>query len=50
MEKKLQLEILDDEGNVKVTHHFFYNIKDGNTLRLTINNNVYIMDKDGKIV
>lgn len=47
--KKLQLEILDAEGNVTVTHHFFYDVEDDNTLRLTMTDNTYHMDKDGMI-
>ena len=52
--KKLKLEILDEKGNVIVTHHFYYNeyykVDDSNTLRLTITNNVYLLDKNGKIL
>ena len=47
--KKLQLQILDPTGEVVVTHHFYYNAGEGNKLRLTITDNTYIMDKDGKI-
>jgi len=50
MRKKLQLEILDPVGNTAVTHHFFYVAGEGNRLRLTITDNVYLMDKDGKLV
>jgi hypothetical protein len=50
MRKKLQLEILDPVGNVATTHHFFYVAGQGNRLRLTITDNTYIMDKDGKLV
>ena len=45
---KLQLQILDAEGNVKVTHHFFFDVNDDSSLRLTITDNVYVLDKDGK--
>lgn len=50
MKKKLKLEILDPVGNTATTHHFFYNAGEGNRLRLTITDNQYIMDKDGKLV
>jgi len=49
-QKKLQLQILDPTGEVAVTHHFYYNAGEGNRLRLTITDNTYIMDKDGKLV
>ena len=49
-QKKLQLQILDPIGEVTVTHHFYYNAGEGNRLRLTINDNTYIMDKDGKLI
>jgi hypothetical protein len=48
--KKLKLEILDSDGSVKVTHHFFYNVNDDNTLRLTMSDGIYDMDKNGKII
>jgi len=51
--KKLKLEILDKEGNVIVTHHIFYNehykVDDNNSLRLTITDNVYLLDINGTI-
>jgi len=50
MKKKLQLEILDPVGNIVVTHHFFYEAGQNNRLRLTITDNEYILDKDGKLV
>jgi hypothetical protein len=49
-EKKLKLEVLDPTGAIVVTHHFFYKAGHGNRLRLTITDNQYIMDKDGKLV
>ena len=48
--KKLKLEILDSKRNVVTTHHFFYEAGQNNRLRLTITDNEYIMDKDGKLV
>ena len=48
--KKLKLEVLDPTGEVVKTHHFFYEAGEGNKLRLSITDNVYIMDKDGKLV
>jgi len=48
--KKLKLEILDKEGKTTVTHHFFYEVNDDNTLRLTISDGIYDMDKNGKII
>ena len=52
--KKLQLEILDKDGNVIMTHHFFYNqyyeISDENTLRLSVTDNTYMLDKNGKLL
>ena len=50
MKKKLKLEVLDPVGNTAVTHHFFYEAGEGNRLRLTITDNEYILDKDGKLV
>lgn len=49
-EKKLQLQILDPTGEVVTTHHFYYNAGEGSRLRLTITDNTYIMNKDGKLV
>lgn len=49
-EKKLQLQILDPTGEVVVTHHFHYNAGEGNRLRLTITDNTYIMNSNGKLV
>lgn len=48
--KKLELEILDSKRNVVVSHNFCYEANHGNRLRLTINDNVYIMDCNGKFV
>jgi hypothetical protein len=48
--KKLELEILDPTGNVAVTHHIFYEAGQANRLRLTITDNVYVMDNCGKLV
>jgi hypothetical protein len=48
--KRLRLQILDINGNVTVTHHFNYDAEDENRLRLTICDNTYIMDKNGKLV
>ena len=47
--KKLKLEVLDPTGEVAKTHHFYYEAGEGNRLRLSITDNVYIMDKDGKV-
>ena len=50
--KKLKLEILDPKGKTIRTHHFFYEVSGGkgSRLRLTLNDNTYIMDGDGKLV
>lgn len=52
--KKLQLQILDKDNNVIMTQHFYYNqfceVSDENTLRLTITDNEYLLDKDGKLL
>ena len=50
MQKKLQLQILDPTGEVAVTHHFYYNAGRENKLRLTICDNTYIMNNEGKLV
>jgi len=50
MKKKLGLEVLDPAGNAVVTQHFFYEAGQGNELRLTITDNVYIMDSNGKLI
>jgi len=49
-EKKLQLEILDPTGIPVVTHHFYYNAGEDNRLRLTITDNKYILDSQGKLI
>ena len=50
--KKLKLEILDPKGKTIRTHHFFYEVSGGkgSRLRLTLNDNTYVMDGDGKLV
>jgi len=50
MKKKLGLEVLDPTGKTVVTHHFYYEAGQDNKLRLTICDNVYIMDSNGKLV
>jgi hypothetical protein len=51
MDKKtLKLEILDPKGEVVRTHHFEFHSYEGNKLRLTITDNTYFMDKNGKLV
>jgi hypothetical protein len=50
MKKKLQLEILNSAGEVIVTHHFLFDANENNRLRLTITDNKYIMDNQGKII
>jgi len=49
-EKKLKLEVLDSTGEIIKTHHFYYNAGEDNRLRLTITDNTYIMDSQGKLV
>jgi hypothetical protein len=49
-EKTLKLEIFDPTGEVATTHSIKYYAGDGNRLRLTITDNTYIMDKNGKLV
>ena len=49
--QKLKLEVFDrTTGDAVVTHHFYYVANDDNRLRLTITDNTYILDKDGKLV
>lgn len=48
--KKLRLEILDPTGNVAKTYNLDYYAGFGNRLRLTIGDNTYIMDSNGKLV
>jgi len=51
MDKKtLKLEILDPRGEVVRTHHFEFHSYEGNKLRLTIADNTYIMDKNGRFI
>ena len=48
--KKLQLEIFDEEGNSTYTHHLFFDVDKDYSLRLTIGNNIYLMDKNGGLI
>lgn len=48
--KKLKLEILDPTGNTAVTHHIDYYAGENNRLRLSISDNVYLMDSNGKLL
>lgn len=50
MKKKLRLEVLDPTGATVVTHHFYYEAGEQNRLRLTITDNEYVLNKDGKLV
>jgi len=47
--KKLELEIFDEKGNGTYRHHFFFEVDEDYSLRLTIGKNVYLMDKNGRI-
>lgn len=49
-EKKLQLEILDTEGNTLVTHHFHFDAEKENMLRLKIEDSYYILNHNGKFI
>ena len=39
---KLNLEIFDEEGNPTYTHHIIYEVKDGYSLRVTVNENTFL--------
>jgi len=48
--KKLTLEIFDPVGNVVEKHELNYVAGHGNRLLLNINENYFIMDKDGHLL
>jgi len=48
--KKLRLELLDDNGNTVVTHTLDYNENQGKRMRISINDNSYVIDTNGKFV
>jgi hypothetical protein len=50
MSKRLQLKVLDPTGVVVVTHHFDFNAGGENKLLLTIGDNQYLLDRDGKLI
>lgn len=49
-DKKLTIEILDPTGNIVNTHHFHFMAGENNRIRLSIGDNNYILNKDGKLV
>jgi hypothetical protein len=48
--KKLVLELLDDNGNTVVTHTLDYNENQGKRMRISIDDNSYVMNTSGKFV
>lgn len=47
---KLKLEILNENGETVLTHIINYNETLGKRMRLSIENNNYIMDNHGKLI
>jgi hypothetical protein len=48
--KKLKLELLNANGETVRTYHINYDETEGKRMRLTIDDNTYITNTDGKIV
>lgn len=49
-DKKLELEVRDENGNFVRTHHFFFNTKEGKEFNLNINGHKYAITAEGEIV
>jgi len=48
--KQIILEILNDEGKIVRSYYTTYEETEGNRMRLTIGDNSYIMNTEGKFV
>ena len=50
MKRKLKLEIKNDDNEVRVTHHFYYDARDEEKMTLTVDQRVFNLKPNGTLI